>query len=161
MSHSLGEGLACNLASLEPASTTIGILGATVAGNNCHQFAGRRGHAFPVILHARGICRICVSKNRKLLEEEIRDSSSSGICDLIVAITIDRYYAILDDNLFFMLIFLFKSSENILKNFIINLFIYNKEKTRREKNKRSLPLYKKKLFQSACTFHKCKKMIYF
>lgn len=70
VSHSLGEGLACNLASLEPASTTIGILDATAAGNNCHQFAGRRGHAFPVILHTRGICRIHASKKRKLLEEE-------------------------------------------------------------------------------------------
>lgn len=42
--------------SRELASTTIGIPGAADAGNNCHQFTGRRGHAFPVVSHAGGIC---------------------------------------------------------------------------------------------------------
>lgn len=52
MPHSLsGEGLACNLASSR--ETTIGIPGAMLAGNNCHQFADRRGHAFHVVPHAR------------------------------------------------------------------------------------------------------------
>jgi len=82
MPYSPGEGLACNLAKLmhpgqrvrgggKPAPT-IGIPSATLAGNNCHQFAGRRGHAFHVV-HASAVLRVYASPGDP---EEARGTSA-------------------------------------------------------------------------------------
>lgn len=51
VAHSLGGGLACNLAGVSVDDDWYSGRGGR-AGNNCHQFAGRRGHAFHVVSHA-------------------------------------------------------------------------------------------------------------
>lgn len=84
VTHS-GEGLACNLAGRAAGEGGEGggggrrrlVFRATLARNNCHQFAGRRRHAFHVV-HARDICLGVASASWRERERETPTKRLSG-----------------------------------------------------------------------------------